>query len=302
MNMEKANSEKSILRRCTDKIYGGLSMSWPVVIIYAVITAIITTVFLVVPIFKDTSFEKMGATFEAWIFFAIIIMANCKSPIDSAVKTFVFFLVSQPLIYLFQVPFSDMGWQLFNYYGYWFKLTLLTFPMAFVGWFIKKKNWFSLLILLPAMGDLTLEGVGAFKKTLSAFPHLLVTAVFCLFQILLYLYVFTEIKAQKLFGLAVLIGLVVFVLFFHSQVDVNATVFLPDDPVLSENATVEVEDSEKAQITIDNADENGCLVCVHAKEYGSVKFTITDGDKQYHYTAKIFENENGGTQVDIIAD
>ena len=93
---------KSILRKITDKVYGGLDMSWRNVILFAVGTAVITTIFLVVPIFKDTSFERMGVTFEAWIFFAVIIMANCKTPLDSALKTFVFFLISQPLIYLFQ--------------------------------------------------------------------------------------------------------------------------------------------------------------------------------------------------------
>ena len=35
-------------------------MSWLTVILMAVISAIITAVFLQVPIFKDTSFERMG--------------------------------------------------------------------------------------------------------------------------------------------------------------------------------------------------------------------------------------------------
>lgn len=63
----------------------------------------------------------------------LIIMANCQKPLESACKTFVFFLISQPLIYLLQVPFSSMGWGLFGYYWNWFIWTLLTFPMAFVG-------------------------------------------------------------------------------------------------------------------------------------------------------------------------
>lgn len=77
---------------------------------------------------------------EAWIFFAVIIMANCKKPLESALKTFVFFLISQPLIYLFQVPFSWMGCELFKFYFYWFKVTLCTFPGAFIGWFITKRK------------------------------------------------------------------------------------------------------------------------------------------------------------------
>ncbi|MBQ2433139.1 MAG: hypothetical protein II266_01800, partial [Clostridia bacterium] len=140
---------KNILRRFTDKLFGGLNMSWPVVIIFAVATAVVTAVFLIVPVFQNTSFIRMGETMEAWVLFAIIIMSNCKKPLESALKTFVFFLISQPLIYLLQVPFSEMGFGLFMYYKYWAIWTVLTFPMAFVGWFITKRNWLSLLILSP---------------------------------------------------------------------------------------------------------------------------------------------------------
>ncbi|MBQ2468232.1 MAG: hypothetical protein II503_00985, partial [Clostridia bacterium] len=188
--MEK--DKRNILKRLTEKVYGGLDMNWLTVILFAVGTAILTAVFLVIPIFNDTSFERMGVTFEAWIFFAVLIMANCKKPLDSALKTFVFFLISQPLIYLFQVPFSDMGWSLFGYYKNWFIWTLFTFPMAFVGWYIKKKNWISLLILAPVLFILTGDCIGAFGHTFRHFPYLIVTALFCLGQILIYLYAFTD--------------------------------------------------------------------------------------------------------------
>ena len=64
----------------------------------------------------------MGVSFESWIFFTVIIMANCyrqedtkdgsffekiRQPLICAAKVFVFFLISQPLIYLFEVPFSE---------------------------------------------------------------------------------------------------------------------------------------------------------------------------------------------------
>ena len=109
----------SALRRFADKVYGGINMSWIKVLIMAVASAIVTTVFLVVPIFANTSFVNMGATMEAWFFLAIIIMVNCKKPLEAALKTFVFFLVSQPLIYLFQVPFYEGGWGIFMYYRFW---------------------------------------------------------------------------------------------------------------------------------------------------------------------------------------
>ena len=89
--MNNENAEKKSLLH---KLYGGLNMNWTVVILYAVATAVLTTVFLLFPVFKDTSFERMDVHLETWFFFAIIVMANCKKPMESALKTFVFFLVS----------------------------------------------------------------------------------------------------------------------------------------------------------------------------------------------------------------
>ena len=40
--------KKSWFRRLTDKLYGGLPMSWPAVILFAVGTAVLTAVFLIV--------------------------------------------------------------------------------------------------------------------------------------------------------------------------------------------------------------------------------------------------------------
>lgn len=61
-----------------------------------------------------------------------------RQPLICAAKVFVFFLISQPLIYLFQVPFSQDGRGLFRYYPFWFKWTIATIPMAFIGWYIKR--------------------------------------------------------------------------------------------------------------------------------------------------------------------
>ena len=145
----------------------------------------------------------MGVYFEAWIFFAVIVMANCKKPLESACKTFVFFLVSQPLIYLFQVPFSWMGWSLFGYYKTWFFLTLLTFPAAFVGWYITRKNWLSVLILAPVLAFLGYVVYESGAVCLRRFPRYLITVLFCLAQVALYVPAFCPKRAQKLVAAAI---------------------------------------------------------------------------------------------------
>lgn len=106
-----------------------------------------------------------------------------------------------------------MGWGLFQYYKYWFIITLCTFPAAFAGWYIKKKNWLSILILLPVLGLLTYYYVDGFQTAVKHFPRMLLMAVFCLAQVLLYLYAFTEKLWQKLVGFFVPLAVVLVIIF-----------------------------------------------------------------------------------------
>lgn len=272
-------------------------MSWPVTVMYAVAAALLTSIFLILPVFKDTSFARMGVTFEAWIFFAVIIMANCRTPLESALKTFVFFLISQPLIYLIQVPFTVLGWQIFMYYRYWFIWTLLTLPMAYIGWYITKKNWLSLLILAPVLCYLTWLYVDGFKTSYSHFPRMLVMALFCLLQVLIYLYVFTEKTVQKLIGLLAPLAVMFALTLITPEADINTTQFLPGDPVLSEEASVTVDDPE-ITVQIEKTGEDS-MIGIQAKKYGTTAFTITDGGNEYHYSLEIFEDNEGHTQINI---
>ena len=283
-------SRKNALRKLTDKLYGGLNMSWLFVILFALGTAALTAVFLIVPVFKGTSFERMGVNLEAWIFFAVIVMASCKKPLESALKTFVFFLISQPLIYLLQVPFSHMGWGLFRFYKYWFIWTLLTLPMAFVGWFIRKKNWLSLLILAPVLFLLASTAVEAFQTAFSSFPRLLVTALFCLAQVLVYLYAFTSNKWQKLAGFVVPLAIAIAMLLATPQLSLNTYKQLPGELSLSAEATVEVEDSSVAGVRLTIPEEGGVLIEAH--KYGTTAITVTDGDWEMRYSIEVIKEDD----------
>ena len=298
MRTGNMTDKRSIVRRCTDKLFGGIDMKWWKVIAFAAATALVTFLVLVIPLFEKTSFVRMGVTFEAWIFFAVIIMSNCKRPLESALKTFVFFLVSQPLIYLFQVPFSSMGWGLFGYYRYWFIWTMLTFPMAFVGWFIRKKNWVSLLILLPVLGFLAFTSYNSFMFAFRHFPYQLFTAIFCLAQVILYLYVFTPKLWQRLVGFLVPLAAVIIIHFAVPEVNLNATSFLPDNPVLTESAVAESNDHDIAQVSVSSTGEDS-IIAISAHKYGTTGFVIKDGGKEYRYTLEVYEDDNGHVQTRI---
>ena len=133
------------------KLFGEINLTWKKLIIFAILAGVYTAVITLLPFTKDTSFRDIAVYLEWWILFGIIIICNSKSPLDSALKCFVFFLISQPLVYLIQVPFNDLGFGLFMYYKYWFLWTLACLPMGFIGYYIKKKNIISMIILLPML-------------------------------------------------------------------------------------------------------------------------------------------------------
>ena len=73
-----------------------------------------TAIIAMLDILNDTSFSDLVVTFEVWIFFGIFIIMNSKSAKDSALKCFVFFLISQPLVYLVQDLIKH---RVLNHYG-----------------------------------------------------------------------------------------------------------------------------------------------------------------------------------------
>ena len=55
----------NLIRKAADKVFGGLNMSWLFVVLLAVGSAVLTSVFIIIPVFKNTSFYRMGVFFEA---------------------------------------------------------------------------------------------------------------------------------------------------------------------------------------------------------------------------------------------
>lgn len=271
-------------------------MSWPAVILFAAASAVLSFIFLVLPVFKDTSFERMGVTFEAWIFLAVIIMSNCKKPLESALKTFVFFLISQPLIYLLQVPFSWLGWGIFQYYRYWFMWTLLTLPMAYIGWYIKKKNWLSVLIFAPVLAFLGYTACVCGDACIRSFPHLLIAALFCVFQIVLYVYVFFPDVMQKIVGILIPAAAAVVIALYAPQTDLQCTEPLPGNPSFSEEAAVEVDDSSICTAALHSAEEG--IIYLYAHKHGVTEMAIRDGETEVRYSIEIY-NDHGTDRIDI---
>lgn len=108
------------MKKILKKLFGGIELTWPKLIIFSIIMGIYTALMaMLVP--DGNSFHDIAVTLEWWILPTILIIVNTKKPLEAALKTFVFFLISQPLVYMIQIPFNSMGWSLFNYYPYWLK-------------------------------------------------------------------------------------------------------------------------------------------------------------------------------------
>ena len=290
------------MKKFTDKLFGGLKMSWLNVILFAVATAVYTSAMMIFVRPIDLSFRDIGATFEWWIFFAIIIMTNCKKPLESALKTFVFFLISQPLIYLFQVPFSEMGWGLFGYYRTWFIWTLLTFPMAFVGWYLKKRNWISVLILSPMLLLLALHGITFIQATIKNPPYHLLSGIFCFAQMILYSFTLFDKKRDKILSLviSVLCTAAMLVPLFITGGNVETTIPVPLEDDVTSSAVITFEDEDFGRIETDLEGEYKIVhIYTKADKDKSTVMTVKDGDKIYQYRISVFSVDNTfGTQVE----
>ena len=151
--------------------FGELKMTWLRVILLALITAVYTALINQVPFLKDSSFQDIAIYVDWWILFAVFIIVNCEKWWEAALKCFVFFVVSQPLIYLIEVPFYAQRWEIFRYYDYWFKITLLTLPGAVIAFQLKKKNWLSVLVLSLATTYLAYASIDYFRAAMANFPN-----------------------------------------------------------------------------------------------------------------------------------
>lgn len=191
------------------KLFGGINLTWKKLIIFAVIAGAYTAIMAILPATKDTSFEDITVYFEVWILFGIIIIMNSNSPKDSALKCFVFFLISQPLVYLLQVPFSALGFGIFTFYRYWFIWTLLTLPMGYIGYYMKKDKWWGLLILTPILLLLGYHYANYLGRTIFFFPHHLLSMLFCFLTIILYPQCIFNDKKIRIAGLIISIAIII---------------------------------------------------------------------------------------------
>lgn len=190
-------------------------------------------------------------------------------------KTFVFFLISQPIVYLVEVPF--LGFEIFKYYRYWFIITLLTISGSFIACWITKKNILSSSILSVATGGLVYFGISYINTVIYNFPRHIISAVFCFaWAIILTLVILDKLSTRiTTFAITfVMLLLSVFVTFINPP---ESTLFAS----LDENTswTYEIENPDLVNVKIDD----GYYITMTSNNVGSTKIT--------------FKGDNGETKV-----
>lgn len=261
------------------KLFGGINLTWKKLILFAVGTAIYTAIMALLPITRDTSFRDIATYMEWWIFFGIIIITNSKSPKDSALKCFIFFLISQPLIYLIQVPFIDIGFGIFKFYKTWFILTLLTLPMGFIGYYINKKNIISMIILLPMLLLLAYLGLGYLTMVLESFPHHLLSCIVCFLMIIILIFNLFDKLIYKLITLFIIVVSVSIYLFANGIESRYETYRTLDSFDITFTGKIEVSDytkADKGNVVVTASDDTLHAVKIEGTKNGKYEFTIKD--------------------------
>ena len=237
------------------RLFGGIDLSWKKLVIFAIIAGIYTAIMAMLPIAKDTSFADITISFEVWILFGIFIIMNSKSAKDSALKCFIFFLISQPLVYLIQdlINHSNL---FITYYRFWIAWTFFTIPMGFIGYFMKKDKWWGLVILIPMLIFLGIHYSRFLNQTIYSFPYHLLSTMFCFITLLLYPICIFNNKKVKIAGI-IISALIIFamtVITFTNYTGYNTTILVNGGEagaVFNDSYKVYLEDSKYGKVYIE---------------------------------------------------
>lgn len=196
------------------RLFGDLKMTWIKVILFAVFAGVYTGAINSVPLLKDTSFQDIAISYEWWVVFAVIVVVNCKKGWEAMLKCFVFFLISQPLVYLTEIALGalapEMGW--YYYRAIWGPATLLTIPGGFIAYYCKKQNILGAVILGLGNTIQALLALSYFGMAFKAFPHHLLSAIFCVISIFVMTLCIHKEKRNRLISLLLPIVLTLVIL------------------------------------------------------------------------------------------
>lgn len=183
-------------------------MTWLKVILFAVITGAYTGLIMLVPALNNTSFQDIGTYYEWWVIFAVIIVVNCKKNWEAMLKCFVFFLISQPIVFAVEVLFNHITVdQAIQYYRIWLIPTILTIPGGFIAFHCKKQNTLGAIVL--GLGNTIQFVLGVMYIVFCAkdFPHHILSLLVSLASIFVMSFAIQKEKKNRLISLILPVAL-----------------------------------------------------------------------------------------------
>lgn len=160
-------------------LFGSLHMTWLHVCLFAVVIGIYVGVINQIPALYDTSFRDIAVTHEWWVLFAVLIVCNSRGWLDAGLKCFVFFLISQPVIYLVELPTVALETSMQYWLNIWLPVTILTLPGGAIAWFARRQDAPGAVILGIGNALVGTHGVHYTLAACSAFPRHLLSALSC---------------------------------------------------------------------------------------------------------------------------
>lgn len=161
------------------RLFGGIPMTWLRTVLFAAAAGIYTGLVMTIPFLDGTSFQDIGVSYEWWVIFAVIVVVNCGKGWEAALKCFVFFLISQPLVYLTEILLgaleSEMG--LYYYRAIWLPMTMLTLPGGFIAYFCKQQTPLGAFILGLGNAIQAMLALVYFLMAVQMFPYHLLSAL-----------------------------------------------------------------------------------------------------------------------------
>ena len=255
-----------------ERLFTKTDITWKRLILLSAVCGIVPGLLMVPKIFRGTSLQQPGISFEFWVCMALFVAQNCEKPLEAGTKTFAFFLISQPLIYLVQVPFCWLHWQIFAYYPEWAVITLFTFPGGMLAWYTKKGNWLSVCLLSVVNFILCISLAASVHMMLGSFPRYLISSLFIMGELALFPLILFKRKPVRLLAF-VLIGAMLLLgswYEYHLTASPDAT-FATD---LEGTPPFEVQSAyDGVEIQID-----GSELSVSVKSYGSFPIYIKDAE------------------------
>lgn len=262
--------------------------SWGFIVLFSLVVGLVVGVLDCIPFLKDTSFTDPALTFDVWIPLAIFVVLGGKNTLDAALKCFVFFLVSQPVIYLVEIAYdyfvnggvlSELFHQYFVMYylgAGWLKWTLLTLPGGAIAYQVKRDNVPAAVILAVATGGLAGLGMNyVFEMLPSSFPRHLISTVFCFVMAFALCFMVLKKKNTRMLAVAITavatITVAALFFFFSGKPVDNMTTY---DVGPKTAVSCEIMDKAIAEAEL----SNNSLVIHTSEAIGNTVITVTYDD------------------------